>query len=427
MALFKRKNKDNQFQNDYFSTYITANSYSLAVNERQAMQLPALKACMQLIENSIASLPIKLAKKYGNNTEYVQKDERLSMLQNPNPIDTPATLKKQLVHELLLYGRAYLYVNHNHLHVLKSQHMTEKQLTETGFTVDGIEYMYNLNGTQKLEAENVIRFEYGKGVLTHSDVLETALHAQNLNKTMLQSGTYTTGVLSAATRLTDKAIKNLRASWENLYAGVSSDKNRTIILEEGLDYKPVSLNPDQLQLKDTEKALNSKICMLFNVDESLINSNSNKYDSLGTANTNFLQKTVSPILDVIEATLNKHFFTDEKMKFIFDTSMILRATERENVEVVTTLLAAGVINLNEARERLNYSVVDDEQNYYELNIGKALRNVKTGEILNINTQQTNTPIAATDEAATVSDTNITDSVDSNENAAATENDEKEVI
>lgn len=384
MAFFKKK--DNSYQNDYFSTTFANSNYNLLVDERQAMQLPTFKACMQLIENSIASLPLKLAKQSGMNTEYITNDKSLLMLQNPNTVDTATTLKQQLVHELLLYGRAYLYLNHNHLHVLKSHHVIEEYLTETGFTVDGISYTYKFDGTHKLEEKNVIRFEYSKGVLAHDEVLQTALSAQSLNKTMLTNGTYTTGILKATSRLTDKAIKNLRASWENLYTG--ADKNKTIILEEGLDYQPISLNADQLQLKDTEKALMSKICMLFNVSESLISDNSNKYDSLAIANTNFLQKTIAPILSTIEATLNKFFFNDEKMKFIFDTSMILRATENENAEVTKALFNNGIVSFNEARSRLNLSVIDNTNDYYKHSIGEALRNKSTNEILNINTQQT---------------------------------------
>lgn len=389
MAFFTKKKKDNHFEIDYFSTALTTNNYNVLVNEKQAMQLPAFKACMQLIENSIASLPLKLAKQSGMNTEYITNDKSLLMLQNPNNIDTATTLKQQLVHELLLYGRAYLYLNHNHLHVLKSHHVIEEYLTETGFTVDRIEYKYNFEGNYTLDSENIIRFEYGKGVLAHDEILQTALNAQILNKEMLQHGTFTTGLLKAGTRLTEKAINSLRQSWQDLYSGAAKS-GKTIILEEGLDYQPISLNADQLQLKDTEKALMSKICMLFNVSESLISDNSNKYDSLVTANTNFLQKTIAPILSTIEETLNKFFFNDENMKFTFDTSMILRATETENVEVTKTLFNNGVVSFNEARKRLNLSVIDDSNDYYKHSIGEALRNKSSNEILNINTQQTNT-------------------------------------
>lgn len=145
MSLFKRKNENNQYQNDYFSTVLSSSDYNLLVNEQKAMQLPAFKACISLIENTIASLPIKMKRKQGNKIEYVTNNQYLMMLNDPNPIDTTAILKKQLVHEILLYGKAYLYINHNHLHVLKSKYVTEEYYSDTGFTVDAIGYKYDLD------------------------------------------------------------------------------------------------------------------------------------------------------------------------------------------------------------------------------------------------------------------------------------------
>lgn len=402
MGLFKNKNKENQYENDYFSALLSTSNYNSLITEKQAMQLPSFKACMSLIENTIASLPIKMKKKQGNNIEYVTNNPYLMMLNDPNPIDTAATLKKQLVHELLLYGRAYLYINHNHLHVLKSKYVTENYYSETGFTIDEIGYKYDFEGTHTLEAKNVIRFYFGQGILSHTDVLETAINAQNLNKKILEKGAFTTGILKAGTRLTEKAIKNLRASWENLYSGATK-AGQTIVLEEGLDYQPISMSADQLQLKDTDKNLTSKICMLFNVAESLLSDSSNKYDSLAKANTNFLQKTILPILNAIESTLNKHFFNSDKLLFVFDTSQVLKATEIENIEATKALFDDGLITFNEARKRINYNVVDDDKNYYQLNIGKALRNAKTSEILNINTQQTNKTDSSSKEVDSVED------------------------
>ena len=414
MGLFKRKNEVNQYQNDYFSTALISNNYSLLIDERQAMQLPVFKSCMQLIENTIASLPIDLKKKYGENIEFVKNNKYLLMLKKTNSIDTAATLKKQLIHELLLYGVAYLYVNHNHLHVLKSKHMVEQYLSETGFTIDDIEYIYNFEGTHKLEKDNVIRFDLGsKGVLSHDEILETALNAQLYNKSLLKNGTFASGIIKASTRLTEKAIKNLRDSWQKLYSG--AEKNKTIILEEGLDYQPLQNSPEQLQLNQSDSALTTKICMLFNVSESLISDKSNKYNSLSTANTAFLQTTIAPLLNVITETLNKYFFKDENMQFAFDTSQVLKATESENIEATKALFDDGIISFNEARKRINYSVIEDKKDYYQLNIGQALRNKVTGDVLNINTQ------------ITKKYKDKTDSIDISENTDSVEANEKEVI
>ncbi|WP_102693987.1 phage portal protein [Rummeliibacillus pycnus] len=390
MAFFKR-NKNGTYQNDYFSTSFSSNIRNLVVTEEQAIGIPAFKACVNLITNTIAALPINLMQHEGQNVTFKNNDPRLQMLNNPNVIDTSSTLKAELVKDILLYGKAYLYNNGNELHVLKANYVTEEYYSDDGFTIGDIQYIYNFDGTYTIDSKKIIRFDSGtKGVLSNSDVLETAINAQTYNKQILKNGSFGIGLLKAATRLSEKAINNLRTSWQNLYEG-SSKSGKTIILEDGLEYQNIGTNPNDLQLNETNQQLTSQICMLFNVSESLINDTRNKYNSLSTANTSFLQQTIQPILVTIQQQLDKYFLkpSEQGLFFMFDTSQVLKATENERIEATLKLFNDGVISFNESRKRLDMTVVDDKKDYYKLNIGQAMRNKATGEVLNINTQTTN--------------------------------------
>lgn len=391
MAFFKKKNKDGAYQNDYFSTSFSSNISNLVVTEEQAMQIPAFKACVNLITNTIAALPINLMQHEGENVTFKNNDPRLQMLKNPNVIDTASTLKVELVKDLLLYGKAYLYNNGIELHVLKANHVTEEYYSNDGFTIGDIQYNYNFDGTHTIDNKKIIRFDSGtKGILSNSDVLETAINAQTYNKQILKHGSFGIGLLKAATRLSETAINNLRKSWSNLYEGASKS-GKTIILEDGMDYQNIGTNPNDLQLNETNQQLTSQICMLFNVSESLINDTSNKYNSLSTANTSFLQQTIQPILVTIQQQLDKYFLkpSDQGLFFMFNTSEVLKATENERIEATLKLFDDGILSFNESRKRLDMAVIDDNKDYYKHSIGEAFRNKKTGEVLNINTQTTN--------------------------------------
>ncbi|WP_102691151.1 phage portal protein [Rummeliibacillus pycnus] len=392
MAFFKRKKANGDYVNDFFSASFTSNNQNFTVTEEQALQIPAFKACLNLITNTIAELPINLMQHDGENVTILNNDKRVQLLNNPNIIDTASTLKAQLVKDLLLYGKAYLYNNSNELHVLKANFMNEEYFSNDGFTIGDIQYIYNFDGSHKLLKENVIRFDSGtKGILSNTEVLETAINNQTYSKNVLKNGAMPIGILKAASRLTEKAIDSLRTSFENIYSG-NQKVGKTLILENGLEYQPLSYNPEQLQLNETSKSLTSQICMLFNVSESLINDTSNKYNSLSTANTSFLQQTIQPILVTIQEQLNKSFLkpSEQGLFFMFDTSQILKATETERIDATLKLFKDGVISFNESRKRLDMTVIDDKKDYYKLNIGQALRDKATGEVLNINTQTTNT-------------------------------------
>lgn len=392
MAFFKRKKANGDYVNDFFSASFTSNNQNFTVTEEQALQIPAFKACVNLITNTIAELPISLMQHDGNNVTILNNDLRLQMLKNPNVVDTASTLKTKLVKDLLLYGKAYLYNNGNELHVLQANFITEEYFSDDGFTIGDIEYIYNFDGTHKIDKSKVIRFDSGtKGILSNSDLLEVASNALSYSKNILKNGAFGIGILKTASRLNEIAINKLRETWQNLYSGTSK-AGKTLILENGLEYQNLSKSPEELQLNETSKNITSQICMLFNISESLINDKSNKYNSLSTANTAFLQQTIQPILVTLQEQLNKHFLkpSEQGLFFMFDTSQILKATESERIEATLKLFDDGVLSFNESRKRLDMTVIDDKKDYYKHSIGEAFRNKATGEVLNINTQTTNT-------------------------------------
>ena len=61
------------------------------------------------------------------------------------------------------------------------------------------------------------------------------------------------------------------------------------MLEEGLDYTPVSLKPGDLLLTENRKDTVGDICKLFNIPESLVDVTKIKYGSLEQNNIHFLQ------------------------------------------------------------------------------------------------------------------------------------------
>ena len=181
--------------------------------------------------------------------------------------------------------------------------------------------------------------------------------------------------------MTADVIARLRDSWSKLYSG-SENAGKTVILEEGLEYKPVSLNPRDLLLNENKKDNLSDICRLFNIPESLVNPNANKYGSLEQNNIFFLQYCLSPIISTIENGLNKSLFLEEEkdqgLFWAFDTSEVLRMTEKERYDALKVGLDAGVITMNEARYKLNLKGIRDDVMKWSL--GDILYYPATGEM-----------------------------------------------
>ena len=205
---------------------------------------------------------------------------------------------------------------------------------------------------------------------------------ENLYKENLyENGALPLGLLKTKGRLTENAINKLRESWSKLYSG-AKNSYKTVVLEEGLEYSPISLNPNDLALNSNVRDNISDICKLFNMPESLINSSANKYGSLEQNNIHYLQYTLSPVLTSIENALNKNILLEDEKKqglfWLFDTSEVLKTTEKEKFESIKVGLDAGVISLNEARYKLNYKAIED--NIMKWSLGSVLYYPETGEM-----------------------------------------------
>jgi HK97 family phage portal protein len=223
----------------------------------------------------------------------------------------------------------------------------------------------------------------GNGILKNNgDTIILASDEQTYTNSILKNGALPIGVLKAATRLTDNVIKRLRDSWANLYNG-AGNAGKTIILEEGLDYKPISMRPDEMDLTNMRKNTVSEVARIFNLPESMINAAANKYASNEQNNIHFLQYCVSPIINSIEAALNKSLLLEsEKEKgyyFRFDTSEILRTTEKEKVETTVTAMTKGLLSINEARAKIDVKALDVD--YFMWGLGNIFYNPKTNDMI----------------------------------------------
>lgn len=84
------------------------------VTKEMALNIPTLAGCLELVSNTIATLPIQLFKEENGKVTQVLDDNRVKLLND----DTRDTLdgfqfKKALVDDYLLMGNGYAYINKN--------------------------------------------------------------------------------------------------------------------------------------------------------------------------------------------------------------------------------------------------------------------------------------------------------------------------
>ena len=360
--------------------------------------IPAVQACTNLICGTIASLPIYLYREsLDGDVERVFGDKRETLLNNePNPIQNAYNFKKALVKDYLFHGIGACKVEWENNEVVELWGLQGDKISVTKYHTDG----YKLQADIKYSGDSgqvtfapdelimILKDSYdgltSEGLLkTGAETFKIALSEYEYTKNVFNRGALPIGILKTTGRLSKDAILKLKASWQSLYGQGSRTAASTIVLEEGLDYTPVSLNPQDLDLTNSKKNSTSEICRLFGVPESLINANANKYGSVSQNNLHFLQYGLNSILTSIENSLNKNLLLEtekeEGLFFAFDTSEVLRTTEKEKYESLQMALNSGIISLNEARQKINMNKID--KNFFRWTIGNVLYDPDKDEMI----------------------------------------------
>ncbi|TXR78315.1 phage portal protein [Bacillus sp. BF9-10] len=409
------RNAENKL--DFGGVEITVNGQSfggMSVTEKQIMQIPTVEACVSLIVNTISSLPIDLYKENANGSikKITKKDKRLYILnRESDPNVSSNTFKKNMVKDYLLYGQAYAYKNYEvkkmvlgetlielkELYHLPAQNI-QPTVFHNGITHDYAEYTLTTITGQHVGESKKKTFKHnellriinndnnnpfqGEGLLVRGKtVFREALAQTEYANGIYERGALPLGILKSTARLTKDSINRLRDAWASLYGGVKNSA-KTVILEEGMTYEGLSMNPSEIQMMESRRDVNSEICKLFGVPESMVSAKANKYGTLAQNNMHFKTYCVQPILNAIEQSLDRQLLTQKEKEngyyFRFDVREMLRTTQDELSNSINTLVNGGIITVNEGRFELDKPPVEGGDDL-RLSLGNVLQDTEDGE------------------------------------------------
>lgn len=398
MSRLRRKKTEERSSNQFSYANFAITSYfgdGQTVSEASALTIPAVAASVELITSSIAQLPIYLYKQNADGEIQKIDDKRVFLLNNePNPLITGYNFKKHMVKDFLFHGASYTKVDKVRNDVISLYSLPIEWVTITRYRSLGYQYSAELklnygDAVESFYPEDLIMvlkdsFDgvIGQGILlNHSETLRLALDEQDYTGSILKNGALPIGVLKAAGRLTQPVIDKLRASWEGLYQGAKK-AGKTVILEEGMDYSPISMKPNELDLTNVRKNTVSEIARIFNVPESMINASLTKYATNEQNNIYFLQYCISPIITAIESALDKSLLLEDEKEqgyyFRFDVSELIRTTEKDKIDTIVEGMTKGLYSINEARSKLDLPPL--KVDYFTWTLGSVFYNPKTNEM-----------------------------------------------
>lgn len=384
------------------------------VNERTAMQTTAVYACVRILAEAVASLPLHVYEYQDDGGKKLVYDHPLYYLlhDEPNPEMTSFVFRETLMSHLLIWGNAYAQIIRDGagrvlgLYPLLPDKM-EVQRDDKG----NIYYVYSRNsdenpmfkeyGNIKLKAEDVLHIPgLGfDGLIGYSPIamaknaVGMTLACEEYGASFFANGANPGGVLEHPGVLKDPS--KVRESWNSVYRGVSN-AHKIAVLEEGMKYQQIGIPPEEAQFLETRKFQINEIARLYRIPPHMVGDlDKSSFSNIEQQSLEFVKYTLDPWVIRWEQSLQRSLLLPgEKGKYFIKLNVdgLLRGDYQSRMNGYAVGRQNGWFSANDIREMENMNPIPDEEggNLYLIN-GAMTKLADAGAFAKTNTGQQNAP------------------------------------
>lgn len=333
-----------------------------------ALQLATVYACVDLLANTVSAFPLMVYRSAGGSRTEA-KDSRLWMVlhESPNAMMTPMDFWRALVVQLVLRGNAYALIDRNSKgEIVALWPLASDQMTDS--VVNGVQsYVYMKDGEQKsLPASSVLHLKgigggyHGFGKL---EFMSSTVHEASALGAFANTLADTAHKPSGIVRVQHMTDKKQRAGLMERLSDFKQGDSRFLLIDGDMDFKQVSVTPQESQLLETRKFTTEEICRWFGVPPQLIGGadSASWGNGIEQITAGFEKYTVRPLVCSIEQTITKSLMTSaERREFAVEFSMtnLLRSSFTERYGVYASAVQNGLMTRNEVRSMENLEPVE---------------------------------------------------------------------
>ncbi len=384
------------------------------VNERTAMQTTAVYACVRILAEAVASLPLHVYEYQDDGGKKLVHDHPLYYLlhDEPNPEMTSFVFRETLMSHLLIWGNAYAQIIRDGagrvlgLYPLLPDKM-EVQRDDKG----NIYYVYSRNsdenpmfkeyGNIKLKAEDVLHIPglWFDGLIGYSPIamaknaVGMTLACEEYGASFFANGANPGGVLEHPGVLKDPS--KVRESWNSVYRGVSN-AHKIAVLEEGMKYQQIGIPPEEAQFLETRKFQINEIARLYRIPPHMVGDlDKSSFSNIEQQSLEFVKYTLDPWVIRWEQSLQRSLLLPgEKGKYFIKLNVdgLLRGDYQSRMNGYAVGRQNGWFSANDIREMENMNPIPDEEggNLYLIN-GAMTKLADAGAFAKTDTGQQSAP------------------------------------
>ena len=360
------------------------------VNENSALQCTAVYACVRIIAESIASLPLHVYQyKDGGKEKAINHALYFLLHDAPNEEMTSFTFRETSIAHLLLWGNSYAQILRDGLgRVVSLYPLMPNQMSVERDDDGKIYYRYTRNGGEKSRDKKEFQIVFPAKDILHihglgfngligfspiamaRNAIGMTLAVEEFGAKFFENGARPSGILKHPGVLKDP--QKLSESWRQFYGG-SENVGKDPVLEEGVTYESISIPPDDAQFIETKKFQINEIARLYRVPPHLIGDlEKSSFNNIEQQSLEFVKYTLTPWLVRWEQALNKTLLLQsERNKFFvkFNVEGLLRGDYQSRMSGYATARQNGWMSANDIRELEDLNPISDEEggNLYLIN------------------------------------------------------------
>lgn len=398
MGIFQKKEKRAEETGvvSYEDSLLTAiiNGSKQYIARENALKIPTVAACINLIAEKIAVLPIRLYEKVDGEIREIENDNRVKLLNGDTGDTINATeMRKRWIADYFLGKGAYTYIDTNTYGDVIGLYYVDEQAISVTSSAEQIYKSYTILCAGKSyfphQFLKILRNTKGKGVGT-SIIAESPVVLNILYNTMLfengsvLKGGNKKGFIKSETQQTKESMDTIKAAWAKMFGNSADMQDSIVVLNAGMDFKETSSTAVEMQLNENKMTNAGEVCKLFCVPPEMITGNATEQ-----AETLFVKNAIMPVVNTIEAALDSDLLREKEKAtrfFAFDVRELTRGSTKQRYEAYEIGLRSNFLQLDEVRR--NEDMEPLGFNFIKLGLQDVLLDPKTNKIYTPNTNVT---------------------------------------
>ena len=360
----------------------TANSGE-KVDEQSAMQISTVYACVRLLAETVAALPLHLYRYTdGGKGKESAFDHPLYRILYRQPNDEMSSFiwRETMMTHLLLWGNAYSQIIRDGRNNVLGLYTLLPENVEVDRDEQGqLYYIYHAY-TDEVPGEQNQDIYFRKDEILHipglgfnglvgfspiammKNSLGTTLAVEKYGASFFKNGAQPSGVLEHPGVLKDP--QKIRDNWTAVYGG-ANNAHRVAVLEEGMAYKAISLPPEDSQFLSTRQFGVEEICRIFRVPPHMVQSLEHAtFSNIEHQSIDFVVHTLTPWLVRFEQAIIKDLLLEEEQDVLFpkfNVDGLLRGDYQSRMNGYATGISNGFLSPNDIHRLENMDLIPAEE------------------------------------------------------------------